>query len=342
MKGILPLLSMNSGCDYHRIILPMTHLGVNLKYFQNKKVGDVIKDTKVLIFNRTPHGRLDYILEAKKKFDFKIVVDLDDYWVLHPKHSMYQTWERHKIGQQIVDALKIADEVICTTNLLADKIKVINKNVHVIPNALPFEHDQFSYQKENSEFTRFIYAGGGTHFWDIKELTVPFKKVNNNPQLKNAQFILAGFNGETKESEKSWERTENVFNLNGTLHNYIRKYSLPLESYMDHYIQSDVSLVPLEENHFNRFKSNLKIIEAGCKYNVAICSNTSPYSDEPNKDVVLYAKNASQWYEHIKYCTLNRSFLQDKGEQLGEYVRENYNLFKVNEYRKQLFEKLMS
>lgn len=348
MKGILPLINRGSGCDYHRIILPLKYMGVDLDFFENKTIGEVLEDTKIILFNRRPHARLDYFLSLREKYGIKIVVDIDDYWILHPKHYMYKSWEKSKMPEQIVLSLKIADAVICTTNILAEKVKPYNSNVHVIPNAIPFGHDQFNDKKEYSpfhksgkKFVRFIYAGGGSHFWDLKLLSVPFTKINNNPQLNNTQFILAGFDDSNEESKKNWEVIENKFDLKGTLKNYIRKNTLPLESYINHYINGDVSLIPLEYNNFNRFKSNLKIIEAGCKYMPVICSDVEPYSNESNRDVIMYAKNANEWYEHIKYCTLNPSFIEDKGKQLGEYVRKNYDLFKVNEYRKQLFEHLI-
>lgn len=345
INGIVPLYAEGSGCDYHRVFLPMKHMGVDFDFFQNKNLEHILDKIKIVMFNRTPHGMLPRLLELKKKQDFKIVVDLDDYWILHPKHNMSKTWTINKMGEKIVESLKSADQIICTTSLLADKIKSIvgDKNIHVIPNALPFGEDQFNSIKQESidGRVRFMYAGGGSHFWDLKTLTIPFQKVNNNPNLKNASFTLAGFNKSTPESDKEWRTIEKTFNLNFKLRNYIRRNTLHLKEYMNHYNHADVSLVPLEYNNFNRFKSNLKIIEAGCKNIPCIVSNVEPYSNEPNKDILLFAKNANEWYEHIKYCTLNPSFAEEKGLQLGEYVRENYDLSKVNEYRKQLFESLL-
>lgn len=341
MKGILPLVNRGSGCDYHRVIMPLKYMGVDFSLFENKTIGQALDETKIMIFNRKPHGNIEYVVQARKKYGFKIITDIDDYWVLHPRHILYKGWKDNKMGETIINALKISDAVICTTELLASKVREINKNVHIIPNALPFGYDQFTDKKQPSEFTRFIYAGGSTHFWDLKTLTVPFTKINNNPQLKNGQFVLAGYDNSNKPSQDEWNKIESVFNLRNTLKNYQRRYTLPLESYMEHYEYGDVSIIPIEENNFNRYKSNLKIIEAGCKYMPVISSDREPYSNEPNRDVLMYAKNASEWYDHIKYCILNPSFVEDKGKKLGEYVRTNYDLFKVNEYRKQLFEHLI-
>ena len=339
---ILPLLSYEAGCDYHRIILPLKKLGVDFDAFTGKNVEDVLNDVKLVFFNRTPHNMLPQLLELRKKKDFRIVVDIDDYWVLYPHHYMYHTWNKQKYGEQMIAAIKIADAVTCTTDLLRDKIVQYNKNVHVIPNAFPFGEGQFNSEKIRTEQMRFIYAGVTSHFWDIKELSIPFQKINTSTLTHPYEFVLAGYSEANEATKQMWTKMERSFNLNGKLKNYRRVNGLPIDNYMNLYGHSDVSLIPLESNNFNRFKSNLKIIEAGCKYNPAICSNVSPYSDEVPGVGVMYANNAREWAEHIKYCTQNPSFVFDMGQKLGIHVRTAYSLERVNEYRKQLFDHLIS
>ena len=111
---------------------------------------------------------------------------------------------------------------------------------------------------------------------------------------------------------------------------------------MNLYNNADVSLIPLERNVFTAFKSNLKILEAGCKNIPAICSFVPPYSDEPRGNVLLFAKNAREWYDHIKYCIKNPTFVKESGIQLGEYVRENYDLTKWNIVRRQIIDSLIN
>jgi hypothetical protein len=340
-RDILPLFSPHSGCDYHRVMLPLAEMGMDLHSLQSKSVEDFIGSVKLIFFNRTPHHMLPKLLELRKKNDFKIVVDIDDYWVLHPKHFMYSAWVKHKTGEQIIECFKVADAVTCTTEILAERVRPYNKNVHVIPNAVPFGHVQFTGKKSISDKTRIIYAGGNSHFWDIQELKVPFQKLNAS-NLNNYEISLAGYNDHNEPSKRDWDRIEHSFNLGGELKNYRRINTLPLDNYMDVYNDSDVSLAPLENNNFNRYKSNLKIIEAGCKWNPIICSRIDPYTHEKEGAPLMYAGNAREWFESIKYCIQNRSFIMDQGEKLGNYVREHYNLLKVNEYRKQLFEHLIS
>lgn len=344
MEGLVPVIKMGSGCDYHRCILPLEDMGVDITKFSGKNFIEVAKETKLLFFNRTP-GNITYetIMMLQKQHGFKICLDLDDYWVLHPKHNLGFVWRVMDMEQELQRWVKSADAVTVTTSLLADKIRLLNPNVHVIPNALPYGKNQFLNARIESEYTRFLYAGGGSHFWDMKELSVPFTKVNNNPNFKNSQFILCGFHAVPghPESEREWLKIENVFNLNGKLKNYVRRNTLPLHGYMNHYHHADIAVIPLEKNNFNRFKSNLKILEAGCNDTPVIVSDVEPYSPFPNRDLIMFAKNAREWVYYLQYCVKNPNFVRERGKELGEYVRANYYLTKINEYRKQLFEHLI-
>lgn len=336
MNGVLPIIKRNSGCDYHRIINPMSYLGCDTRSMMKVSNDELLKNTKILVFNRTPDNDFLKVIHLRNKYGFKIVMDLDDYWELNSRHPMYNTWIEKKIGEEIIKWMTHADAVTVTTSRLADKVLQYNKNVHVLPNALPFGYGQFTDEKSSSHLTRFIYTGGESHLWDMNILRTPFSKLT---QLQYAQFILAGYHS---ENPKVWGRMENMFNVGGKLKNYERREFKPLESYMTSYIDADVCLVPLEYNIFTPYKSNIKFLEAGCKNIPVICSNTPPYSDEPNKDMVMYASNSREWVDHIKYCYENSSYVKESGQRLGQYVRANYDLNKINEYRIQLFNHLMN
>lgn len=335
MEGILPIIKNNSGCDYHRIIEPMRQLDFDFEKLKARKADhDILKDTKVIFFNRMMINDMDYVKKGQKIYGFKIVLDLDDYWHLNAMHPLYEGWKKYNTTERIIEWIKHADAVTVTTNRLADKVLPLNKNVYVVPNALRFGKGQFNSKKVKSDATRFMFAGGSSHVYDVLEFKQAFSRLNG---LNNAQFVLAGYS----EKDRNWHKIKTSFTLNGKLKNYKQIPFKHVDRYMESYMDSDVSLVPLESNIFTPYKSNIKILETGCKYNPVICSNVPPYSDEPNKNVILYAKNTREWVEHIKYCTNNPNFVKDKGRELGEYVRKHYDLAKVNILRKQLFEHLM-
>lgn len=149
-----------TSCAYHRLYLPF-------KYMEDLPLTTDIKKASVIVFNRLP----SFDMLHYKRMGVKLVMDIDDYWHLYPEHYIFRHWnpKRYEI------ALSRADLVTCTTEILADKIRLINKNVEVIPNALPFGSDQFIGVK--SQLTgNFGYVGGNSHNLDIKlvpDITIP-------------------------------------------------------------------------------------------------------------------------------------------------------------------------
>lgn len=331
MQGVLPVVKHFSGCDYHRIINPCKHMGFDIEAIPKKSTDDLLKDVKILFFNRSPENDFDKVMYFKKKHGFKLVLDLDDYWELNINHPLYPTWMKNKMGEEIIQWMRVSEAVTVTTSRLADKVKTYNPNVFVIPNALPFDEGQFNNQRSESEFTRFIYTGGESHVWDVGLLRTTMSKVNNLPK---AQFVLSGY-----QPTKIWTKMESVFKQ---AKNYERRNFQPLNSYMNVYTDADVTIIPLESNIFTPYKSNIKFLEAGCKNMPVICSHTPPYSDEPNKEMVRYASNTREWLYWFKYYHDNPNALKEDGLMLGEYVRKNYNLYEANETRKQLFEYLIN
>lgn len=341
MEGLVAICKMKTGCDAHRLVWPLRYMGIDVNQWNGLRLGDVIKTTRLFLFNRNPGFDIHHLAELRKVYGFKIVTDLDDYWELYTNHILYNSWTKNNTAKKIQDSIKLSDEVIVTTSILADKVRPLNKNVHIIPNGIAYDKNQFNDMKIESDKTRFLYCGGSSHFNDLQILKRPFEKVVNNSKFNNSKFILAGIDHTNKDSFNFWSKMERSFALNGRLPGYESRPTLGLESYMNHYSSGDVTLVPLEDNIFNACKSDLKILESAVKYNPCICSDVSPYSEFTNRNIVSYAKNAATWFDHIKKFATDKIFLKEQGQALGEYCREHYNLIKINKYRTQLFEHLI-
>lgn len=338
MTEVLVLPKKNSGCDYHRLILPYKYLGVDVEANQKDKISTLLSKCKVVVFNRWTGYDIAHLLRQRKKHGFKIVCDLDDYWELYPRHILYKHWQSSNMRKNIMEAVFNSDMVTVTTARLADVVKKLNKNVEILPNALPFGHEQFTNNTRQPEDAKFVYASGSSHFWDLFMIKNLFAKVARESLKKDFKIALAGYNDSNEESKKLWDSMENIITANGKL-SYERKKTMPLDSYMNLYNGATVAIAPLEDNYFNRFKSNLKVLEAGCKNIPIITSAVPPYSDEP-KDMFVQAGSISDWYDAFKRFTKDRVAAVEEGYKLGEYVRSNFDLFEVNKKRKQILEYL--
>lgn len=62
----------------------------------------------------------------------------------------------------------------------------------------------------------------------------------------------------------------------------------------------DISIGPLEDNIFNRGKSNIKWQESTRAGAVFVCSNVGPYAKLPRSVACRVENNAKDWYEQLK------------------------------------------
>lgn len=93
----------------------------------------------------------------------------------------------------------------------------------------------------------------------------------------------------------------------------------------------DCVLAPLAKGEFQKCKSNIKIIEAGAFSLPVICSNIEPYKEFIDAGVVY--QSAGQWDKTMKELIAAPIKGKRKGALLHEYVREHYNIKKVNQKR---------
>jgi hypothetical protein len=331
---IITVGQRNSGVSFHRLFNPVIYLPKEYAMMTDVLTEEELeKGYDILFINRYIAGtEVDEVVRLREKYGFKLVVDVDDYWYLDPWHILYGKYQT----QKVIDHIKVADLVISSNNDLAVQINELNKNWVVIPNALPYGEDQFIDVKSESDKVRFVYAGSVTHEKDIAILKNPMKRVAGDSMVKNkSTFILCGYS-EDKQVAEPWGRMINDYMCGFKVDGYIRG-ALPVDQYMNFYNEADACLVPLVDSKFNSMKSNLKVLEAATKNAPVICSNVKPYADCKH---IIRVNNQSDWFTNIKKVVKDAIYRQEMGLANGEWCRENFNLIKVNNLRKQVFESL--
>lgn len=297
----------NTSCGYHRITLPFSRLTVEPK-------------VPVLVFNRLPDcGPRG--LEAFKYAGVKIVMDLDDYWNLPESHYLHKGYGDDMTSLRIRMSLERADLVMVTTARLADQVRKVNPNVVIVPNALPFDEDQFCPQPVAPR-SLFVYAAGASHADDI----LAFKDVFNAEDV-----TLAGVEYEHSE----WVR---VFKQLSSVRWSTKR---PVESYMRAYDGHGVALAPLLPGLFNACKSNLKMLEAGTMHLPLIASRDSPYDDAGPVPGVMLAGDRQEWDFWMNGMRVADALRERAGAELGEYVREHHQLSAANIIRRQILESFL-
>ena len=257
------------------------------------------------------------IIRELKKLGIIVIIDIDDYWLPTKEHPIHQLIVKEGIDKKIIANLKEASYVTTTTNLFADEIRKINKNVIVLPNAINPNEPQFNEPNKESEKIRIGWLGGSSHLHDLK-LLEGFVCKNEIDLKSKVQYVLCGFdtrgviteiNPKTGEQRKRdilphetvWARYEEIFtNKYGIVDDEYKKYLLkfengvyglkseelpylrvwtqPVNKYAANYSNFDISLAPIKNHIFNRMKSQLKVIEAGFYKKALIASNVGPYT----------------------------------------------------------------
>jgi glycosyltransferase involved in cell wall biosynthesis len=336
---IVALVKPNSGVDYHRITLPLDYWEFDdgdsiLRLSANQNLDPkALEGADILFYSMACPYNIETILKLKRQYGFKIVLDIDDYWYLHSHHHRSNYWISNRISHKVIASMKTADMVITTHSRLQERISTSNKNVHVVANALPLGFGQFVYRNPVVNPPILLYASGTSHLHDLEIIRASLRACSKDAQLRDCTFVLAGY-GDTP----TWNKMLNVCKNFG---NYGVRPVLSLEKYMDHYDHANVSIAPLENNEFNTYKSNLKIIEAGAKKLPIIASAVHPYNLDDVPGVTL-CRTSQDWYKAIKRLLENPQKAKSEGQMLYEYVNRMYNLVDHNKKRKQLFKWIQS
>ena len=329
------------------------------------------------------------LLERLDKLGIVSVMDLDDYWAPGPHHPAYLLIKQSGMDKMIVNNLKIAKNIITTTPIFADEISKFNKNVFVIPNAIDPSEKQFTPNPEPSNRIRIGWLGGSSHLHDLQLV----KSIAG--QFDNVQLVLCGFDlrgvmtmvdektGQQtqrpiKPQESVWYEYEKIFTDNYRTVSpeykdfllqfkneeypdvanepYRRVWTKPISSYASNYNLFDILIAPLEENIFNKVKSQLKVIEAGFHKKAIIAQDFGPYQIDiknayqfgggwdptGNGLLVDSNRNHKDWVKHLKKLIENPELIKQLSDNLYNTVSDKYSMDKVSENRKILYLKLLN
>lgn len=341
-----------NGCSFYRILLPLEYMPWNKEdqvklfypegtYIRPEDVylaGQVTElesfEPDIIFCNASlQYRRLDW-LKAQKKKGTKLIIDIDDFWEIGSQHPLYERWYQENSNVQVLNLIKEADVILCATENLRKKViqQTQNKNIHVIPNAVPFGEPHYK-KVANQKFinkTNFLYAGGSTHYQDILLLKNKFDKLGGDKWTKdNAIFTLAGFNPLKGNVHCQWDKMASIFKRTGS---YQILDTLPIQEHMSFYDQADVVLIPLVHNEFNRCKSVLKIVEAATRELPCIVSSSEPYTEL--KEMPLMWDN---WLANIKYCIKNPDAIKGMGKELARQMEEKFEISMWSHMRYSIF-----
>jgi len=322
------------------------------------------------------------------------VMDLDDYWAPGQHHPAYLLIKKNNLAEKITKNLRLAHYVTTTTSIFQKEIMNMNKNVVVFPNAIDVNEKQYIPTPEPSKRIRIGWLGGSSHARDLEILKGVVGRLKNEGLMDKIQFVLCGYDlrgtitmidektGQEQQrkitpTESVWYKYEQIFTDNYSTVSpeykefllkfkkedypnvenepYRRVWTKPISTYASNYNLFDISLAPIEENIFNKVKSQLKVIEAGFHKKALIAQDFGPYQIDlvdmherggelnPNGNALLVPsiKNHKQWFQHIKKLIENPDLIEKLANNLYETVKDQYSMDAVTKQRAEWYKKII-
>ena len=341
-----------------------------------------------------PYERMLESMERCRKLGIVTIMDIDDYWSPGTHHPAYHLIKNAGLDVKIAQNLRCPDYVCTTTSVFAEEISRFNSNVFVLPNAIDPTEKQFVPKPTDSDRIRIGWLGGSSHLKDLEILKGLVANIRNAGLLDKVQFVLCGFDlrgiitmidestGKQTQrkitpKESVWYQYERIFTDDYTsvsdeykkhllkfekkeyadVENepYRRVWTKPISTYASNYNLFDISLAPLEENTFNKMKSQLKIIEAGFHKKAIVAQDFGPYTidcenayerggtinENGNAFLIPSNKNNKFWHKHIIKLIENPELLAQLQNNLHETVKDTYSIEKVTENRANWYKEIV-
>lgn len=326
-KKYLNFMADRQGCGMWRIgfqeyFINMTSRGESTSV--TKMIADPqwYRDVSVVKLQRQASTEqkqfVTWLKSLQKEMGFKMIYEVDDV-VFHeeiPDYNIYKAgFANNEIRQNCIDMINMCDEVTVTCKFMRDlyREKTGKQEISVVPNFPPywwFGH-QYNYRKnidnfdKNKKKPRIVYAGSGAHF-DVGNNTNQqddFTHVNDFVirNLDKYQFVFIG---------AVPQRLMPYVN-SGKIEYHHWKTLLEYPNFLAN-LNAQLFIAPLQENNFNKSKSDIKFVEAACLGVPCLCQDMETYEGAPEflrfktgdeledkVEKILNWKNRSKYYPLI-------------------------------------------
>ena len=316
-----------SGCGHWRVLWPeavINGTGKGVSHSITSMVADprFYKNVKSVKVQRQASNSQKQFIQHLKKVQqdegFKLIYEVDDV-VFHediPDYNKFKfAFEEEEIRQNCIDIINMCDEVTVTCPYMKKlyQEKTGQQNITVIPNFVPdfwmghlFDGKKVARQFEaNKNQPRILYTGSGAHY-----------DVDNKTGGKDDFTHVRDFIRATVDKYK-WifcgafpPPLEDLVRA-GKIEFYPWQTLIAYPRFVEN-LNAQLMVAPLQDNSFNRAKSDIKFIEA-CTLGIpCICQDMETYSSAPEAlrfktaeelaakiESVLSWKNRNKYYENI-------------------------------------------
>jgi len=287
-----------SGCGFWRMVWPEHVLNAHQKLVVHGSTvmcfdPNYYRGTECIRIQRQATASqlkfVKFLKELSHKVGFRLIYEIDDLVFSEdiPEYNKFKpAFTDPSIRKTAQEIMELCDEITVTCDFMKEYYlgKTANKNVTVIPNYPPkfWMGNYYDEKRISSNFDEFssrpriLYAGSGAHF-DVDN------RVNQNDDFyhvidaiiktrKKYQWVFLG----------AFPLPLKPYVQNGDLefHTWQQLYSYPEKIFN---LKVNMMVAPLQNNTFNKAKSDLKYIEACCYGLPVACQDLVTYSNAPIK-----------------------------------------------------------
>jgi len=313
--NILGFNADRGGCGWYRIRQPLNAIKgkCDTRLIEgtesNEKVVELVEGAGVVVCRPLTNLEAMRLMKSEKK---RIVLDFDDnYFELNPYSSLYKIWGQSEVQDStgkwvwlngvdgfdmfrnrrmlvdIEERISLADVITVTTPILQEELQKVHKDVRVLPNYFNpqlYPDVELKNKSKGSEF-RIAWAGGNNHDMDLIEVLADIEKLVQED--KDVVFYVIG--NDYRRLLKKHDRIRFVPWIEFQAHPFQLK-SLDI----------DVAIIPLKDDRFNSFKSEVKFTEWSALGIPSIVKNVKPYSEVIETSTCIPFKTNSEMLSGIK------------------------------------------
>lgn len=318
--------SFSDGCAFYRSVGPWSALAkknpdLQVTYVNRPDWAD-IRLHDILFMQRPSSADLKSAFNAAKQFGTKLWVDFDDDLFSVPRDNpAYEIYAgRH---QQMKLFIEGADLVTVTTAALREKLSSMSKVVQVLPNAM--DDCLLKYVPKEPANNVILWRGTATHNRDVASVSKELVAI----ATKYPEYTFAFLGCDPC----AWDVSEKM------------KHPVVITTPMTPvtlfssicFLRPKIVIVPLQDIHFNRCKSNIAALEAS----LAGAAVLAPNWPEWSFDGITRYGNPSDFADRLEDLINQSTRTKALAEEAWGFVTSRLLLSMVNEQRLQLAKNLV-
>ena len=338
-----------SGCGHWRVIWPenvINATGRGVSHSITAMISDprFYHNVKCVKIQRQASSSqkkfVEYLKKVQQDHGFKLVYEVDDVVFREeiPDYNKFKfAFDNDEIRQNCIDIINMCDEVTVTCPYMKKlyQEKTGNQNITVIPNFVPnfwmghlFDGKKVARNFDrNKQKPRILYTGSGAHY-DVDNKTGgedDFTHVRDfiRATVNKYQWIFVGaFPPQLADLIQSRK-----------IEFYKWQTLLAYPRFIEN-LNAQLMVAPLQDNAFNKSKSDIKFIEA-CTLGIpCLCQDMETYSTAPEAlrfktaeeleakiEGVLSWKNRNKYYENIyKLRNIGEQRILEQDQNIGAHL----------------------